>query len=134
MPVYQRQSTIDAEDHRTVTAPYGFGAFTWNAQILWVRAGGWGNLVKCMQQEDKEGEQERAAGSHSLCGAAQEEWSNGVQGQDGTGCGAGSGQPPLMDPVTDLKLNRVDIVDAVRERQALLQVRSRASVWSSPFE
>lgn len=29
-----------------------------------------------------------------------------------------------MDPVADLKLNQLDIVDAVRERQALLQVCS----------
>lgn len=32
------------------------------------------------------------------------------------------GQPPLLDPVTDLKLNQLDIVEAVSERQALLQV------------
>ena len=58
---------------------------------------------------------------------AQEEWSAGVNGQDGAGYGAGSGQPPLMDPVADLKLNQLDIVDAVRERQALLQVWGRGA-------
>lgn len=34
----------------------------------------------------------------------------------------GAAQPAMMDPVADLKLNQIDIVDAVRERQALLQV------------
>ena len=28
----------------------------------------------------------------------------------------------MMDPITDLKLNQLDIVDIARERQALLQV------------
>ena len=28
----------------------------------------------------------------------------------------------MLDPITDLKLNQLDIVDIVRERQALLQV------------
>jgi len=31
-------------------------------------------------------------------------------------------QPPLMDPVADLKLNQLEVVEAVRERQSLLQV------------
>ena len=34
----------------------------------------------------------------------------------------GAGQPAMMDPIADLKLNQIDIVDTVRERQALLQV------------
>ena len=34
----------------------------------------------------------------------------------------GLSQPPMLDPITDLKLNQLDIVDIVRERQALLQV------------
>lgn len=34
----------------------------------------------------------------------------------------GASQPDMMDPIADLKLNQLDIVDAVRERQALLQV------------
>lgn len=34
----------------------------------------------------------------------------------------GAAQPAMMDPITDLKLNQLDIVDLVRERQALLQV------------
>jgi hypothetical protein len=34
----------------------------------------------------------------------------------------GMAHPDLLDPITDLKLNQLDIVDAVRERQALLQV------------
>lgn len=34
----------------------------------------------------------------------------------------GMAHPELMDPVSDLKLNQIDIVDAVRERQSLLQV------------
>ncbi len=34
----------------------------------------------------------------------------------------GVSQPPMLDPITDLKLNQLDIVDIVRERQALLQV------------
>ena len=29
----------------------------------------------------------------------------------------------MLDPIADLKLNQLDIVDMVRERQALLQVR-----------
>ena len=65
-----------------------------------------------------------APASPRVAGAAQEEWSGGADGQGG--CGAGAGQPPLMDPVADLKLNQLGIVDAVRERQALLQVRSRS--------
>ncbi len=28
----------------------------------------------------------------------------------------------MLDPIADLKLNQLDIVDIVRERQALLQV------------
>ena len=28
----------------------------------------------------------------------------------------------MMDPIADLKLNQIDIVDTVRERQALLHV------------
>ncbi len=32
------------------------------------------------------------------------------------------GQPALMDPIADLKLNQLDIAEAVRERQHLLQV------------
>lgn len=31
-----------------------------------------------------------------------------------------------MDPITDLKLNQLDIVEAVRERQSLLQVLPHA--------
>lgn len=34
----------------------------------------------------------------------------------------GTSQPPMLDPIADLKLNQLDIVDIVRERQALLQV------------
>ena len=34
----------------------------------------------------------------------------------------GASQPDMMDPIADLKLNQLDIVDAVRERQARLQV------------
>ena len=41
----------------------------------------------------------------------------------------GASQPAMMDPIADLKLNQLDIVDAVRERQALLQV----SLLSSDF-
>ena len=36
------------------------------------------------------------------------------------------GGPALMDPITDLKLNQLDIVEAVRERQSLLQVLPHA--------
>ena len=34
----------------------------------------------------------------------------------------GAAQPAMLDPITDLKLNQLDIVDMVRERQTLLQV------------
>ena len=39
----------------------------------------------------------------------------------------GSSQAAMMDPIADLKLNSLDIVDAIRERQALLQVQPIAS-------
>ncbi|CAL8471306.1 g10848 [Coccomyxa elongata] len=42
------------------------------------------------------------------------------------------GHPPLLDPVTDLKLNQLDIVEAVRERQALLQVRAALACHRDP--
>ena len=44
-------------------------------------------------------------------------------GEDGSAANgmAAAGQLPLMDPVADLKLNQLDVVDAARERQALLQ-------------
>ena len=35
-------------------------------------------------------------------------------------------QVAMMDPIADLKLNSLDVVDAVRERQALLQVQPSA--------
>ena len=38
----------------------------------------------------------------------------------------GLSQVAMMDPMADLKLNSLDIVDAVRERQALLQVQPSA--------
>ena len=38
----------------------------------------------------------------------------------------GLSQVAMMDPIADLKLNSLDIVDAVRERQALLQVQPTA--------
>ncbi len=32
------------------------------------------------------------------------------------------GDPPALDPVADLKLHQLDLVEAIHERQALLQV------------
>jgi hypothetical protein len=37
-----------------------------------------------------------------------------------------------MDPVADLKLNQLGIVDAVRERQALLQARKTLKPHALP--
>ena len=36
---------------------------------------------------------------------------------------AAAGHLPLMDPVADLKLNQLEVVDAARERQTLLQAK-----------
>lgn len=35
---------------------------------------------------------------------------------------AQGGDPPVLDPVADLKLNQLEVVDSVRERQRLMQV------------
>lgn len=35
---------------------------------------------------------------------------------------AQGGDPPVLDPVADLKLNQLEVVDGVRERQRLMQV------------
>ena len=34
------------------------------------------------------------------------------------------GDPAVLDPVADLKLNQLEVVDSVRERQRLMQVSS----------
>lgn len=31
------------------------------------------------------------------------------------------GDPPMLDPVADLKLHQLDLVEAIHERQALMQ-------------
>ena len=36
---------------------------------------------------------------------------------------AQGGDPAVLDPVADLKLNQLEVVDSVRERQRLMQVR-----------
>jgi hypothetical protein len=36
------------------------------------------------------------------------------------------GDPPVLDPVSDLKLHQLDLVEAIHERQALLQARGAA--------
>ena len=41
-------------------------------------------------------------------------------------CGGRLGDPPALDPVADLKLHQLELVEAIRERQALMQAR-RAS-------
>ena len=38
------------------------------------------------------------------------------------------GDPAVLDPVADLKLNQLEVVDSVRERQRLMQV-SVSSLW-----
>ena len=35
---------------------------------------------------------------------------------------AQGGDPPVLDPVADLKLNQLEVLDSVRERQRLMQV------------
>lgn len=35
------------------------------------------------------------------------------------------GQPPILDPEKDLKINQLDLVTAIRERQTLMQVGMR---------
>ena len=36
---------------------------------------------------------------------------------------AQGGDPAVLDPVTDLKLNQLEVVDSVTERQRLIQVK-----------
>ena len=45
---------------------------------------------------------------------------------------AQGGDPPVLDPVADLKLNQLEIVDAVRDRQRLLQVKIQSVVLINP--
>jgi hypothetical protein len=43
---------------------------------------------------------------------------------------AQGGDPPVLDPVADLKLNQLEVVDSVRERQRLMQVCAHLHSWA----
>ncbi|KAL0030068.1 hypothetical protein WJX79_004816 [Trebouxia sp. C0005] len=45
---------------------------------------------------------------------------------------AQGGDPPVLDPVADLKLNQLEVVDSVRERQRLMQVRASMACHRDP--
>jgi len=46
---------------------------------------------------------------------------------------AQGGDPPVLDPVADLKLNQLEVVDSVRERQKLMQVCVHPHCMYTPF-
>jgi len=46
--------------------------------------------------------------------------------------GGGGGDPPLLDPITDLKLNSLELVGSVREKQRLMALRSGFHCHNDP--
>ena len=46
---------------------------------------------------------------------------------------AQGGDPPVLDPVADLKLNQLEVVDSVRERQRLMQVCVHLHSWAVQY-
>ncbi len=46
---------------------------------------------------------------------------------------AQGGDPPVLDPVADLKLNQLEVVDSVRERQKLMQVCAHLHSWAVQY-
>ena len=46
---------------------------------------------------------------------------------------AQGGDPPVLDPVADLKLNQLEVVDSVRERQRLMQVCANLHSWAVQY-
>ena len=62
-----------------------------------------------------------------------------VQVQEEAAAGAGgkstpsNGDPPLMDPISDLKINAIEVAAAVRERQRLLTTLSTLPPHRDPF-
>ena len=46
---------------------------------------------------------------------------------------AQGGDPPVLDPVADLKLNQLEVVDSVRERQRLMQVCAHLHSWAVQY-
>jgi antiviral helicase SKI2 len=49
------------------------------------------------------------------------------------GASSGTSDPPLMDPITDLKINAIEVAGAIRERQRLLTTLSTLPPHRDPF-